>query len=183
VRRCTRGDAPSISLTITYYVGHETVVPDEDEKGPCRDWWRHCSLSCNATSAHLTEYFKLPVEAVVEIGREVSDLNGPNFFRREERERRYGTSFYSLPREKRCMEGRDPVKVPAAGSQAQTTANFSSATGSELASAMTRPRQRRCCDVRSTSYALTPNYRKPFRLGAQRIQGRPESPTACGGTR
>jgi KUP system potassium uptake protein len=56
---------------VTYYVGHETVVPGEDEKALPR-WVEALFAFMQRNSAHLTEYFKLPVETVVEIGREVS---------------------------------------------------------------------------------------------------------------
>jgi KUP system potassium uptake protein len=65
-----RGCAIDLS-DITYYVGHETVVPGEDEKALPR-WVEAVFAFMQRNSAHLTEYFKLPVEAVVEIGREVS---------------------------------------------------------------------------------------------------------------
>jgi KUP system potassium uptake protein len=65
-----RGCAIDLS-DITYYVGHETVVPGEDEKALPR-WMEALFAFMQRNSAHLTEYFKLPVEAVVEIGREVS---------------------------------------------------------------------------------------------------------------
>ena len=44
---------------------------DEDEKALPR-WVEALFAFMQRNSAHLTEYFKLPVEAVVEIGREVS---------------------------------------------------------------------------------------------------------------
>jgi KUP system potassium uptake protein len=56
---------------ITYYVGHETVVPDEDDKALPRvaeAWFAFMQRN----SAHLTEYFRLPMDAVVEIGRQIS---------------------------------------------------------------------------------------------------------------
>ena len=56
---------------ITYYVGHETVVPGDEEKALPR-WVEALFAFMHRNSAHVTEYFKLPVEAVVEIGREVS---------------------------------------------------------------------------------------------------------------
>jgi KUP system potassium uptake protein len=64
-----RGCAIDLS-DITYYVGHETVVPGEDEKALPR-LVEALFAFMQRNSAHLTEYFKLPVEAVVEIGREV----------------------------------------------------------------------------------------------------------------
>ena len=56
---------------ITYYVGHETVVPDEDDKALPRVAEALFAFM-QRNSAHLTEYFRLPMDAVVEIGREVS---------------------------------------------------------------------------------------------------------------
>jgi KUP system potassium uptake protein len=65
-----RGCAIDLSDT-TYYVGHETVVPGDDEKALPR-WVEALFAFMQRNSAHLTNYFKLPVDAVVEIGREVS---------------------------------------------------------------------------------------------------------------
>ena len=56
---------------VTYYVGHETVVPSDDKKALPR-WVEALFAFMQRNSAHLTDYFKLPVESVVEIGREVS---------------------------------------------------------------------------------------------------------------
>jgi KUP system potassium uptake protein len=56
---------------ITYYVGHETVVPDIDDKALPRVAEALFAFM-QRNSAHLTEYFRLPRDAVVEIGRQVS---------------------------------------------------------------------------------------------------------------
>jgi KUP system potassium uptake protein len=56
---------------ITYYVGHETVVPDEDDKALPRVAEALFAFM-QRNSAHLTEYFRLPMDAVVEIGRQIS---------------------------------------------------------------------------------------------------------------
>jgi KUP system potassium uptake protein len=56
---------------ITYYVGHETVVPDKDDKALPRVAEALFAFM-QRNSAHLTEYFRLPTDAVVEIGRQVS---------------------------------------------------------------------------------------------------------------
>jgi KUP system potassium uptake protein len=56
---------------ITYYVGHETVVPDKDDKALPRVAEALFAFM-QRNSAHLTEYFRLPMGAVVEIGRQVS---------------------------------------------------------------------------------------------------------------
>jgi KUP system potassium uptake protein len=56
---------------ITYYVGHETVVPDEHDKALPRVAEALFAFM-QRNSAHLTEYFRLPMDAVVELGRQVS---------------------------------------------------------------------------------------------------------------
>ena len=65
-----RGCAIDLS-DVTYYVGHETVVPGDDEKALPRVVETLFAFM-QRNSAHLTEYFRLPIDAVVEIGREVS---------------------------------------------------------------------------------------------------------------
>jgi KUP system potassium uptake protein len=55
---------------VTYYVGHETVVPREDGEGLAK--WRVSLFSImDRNAARVTDFFKLPVNDVVEIGREV----------------------------------------------------------------------------------------------------------------
>jgi KUP system potassium uptake protein len=56
---------------VTYYVGHETVVPSDDAKGLPR-WLEALYAAMQRNSAHVSDYFKLPRDAVVEIGREVA---------------------------------------------------------------------------------------------------------------
>jgi KUP system potassium uptake protein len=56
---------------ITYYVGHETVTTRDDSKGLPKLVEALFALM-QRNSAHLTDYFKLPPDAVVEIGRQVS---------------------------------------------------------------------------------------------------------------
>jgi KUP system potassium uptake protein len=56
---------------VTYYVGHETVVPREDDKALPR-WVEALFAFMQRNSTHVSDYFKLPRDAVVEIGREVS---------------------------------------------------------------------------------------------------------------
>lgn len=56
---------------ITFYIGHDSVVPREDGKG--LPWWvlrLYSVMERNA--AHVTDYFKLPANSVVEIGRQVA---------------------------------------------------------------------------------------------------------------
>jgi KUP system potassium uptake protein len=62
----------SIDLSdVIYYVGHETVVRAGDERALPR-WVEALFAVMQRNSTHLTDYFKLPVDAVVEIGRQVS---------------------------------------------------------------------------------------------------------------
>jgi KUP system potassium uptake protein len=56
---------------ITYYVGHETVTPRDDAKALPR-WVEAMFALMQRNSTHLTDYFKLPTDAVVEIGRQIS---------------------------------------------------------------------------------------------------------------
>jgi KUP system potassium uptake protein len=56
---------------VTYYVAHETVVPREDDKGLPR-WVEALFALMQRNSVHVSDYFKLPRDAVVEIGREIS---------------------------------------------------------------------------------------------------------------
>jgi KUP system potassium uptake protein len=56
---------------ITYYMGHETVVPDKADKALPRVAEALFAFM-QRNSAHLTEYFRLPTDAVVEIGRQIS---------------------------------------------------------------------------------------------------------------
>ncbi len=56
---------------VTYFVGHETVVAREDGKGLPR-WVEAMYAFLQRNSAHVTDYFKLPAETVVEIGREIA---------------------------------------------------------------------------------------------------------------
>jgi KUP system potassium uptake protein len=56
---------------VTYYVGHETVTPRDDAKALPR-WVEAVFGTMQRNSAHLTDYFRLPPDAVVEIGRQIS---------------------------------------------------------------------------------------------------------------
>ncbi|MGO9743422.1 MAG: potassium transporter Kup [Roseiarcus sp.] len=55
---------------VTYYVGHETIVPRDDGKGIPR--WQELIFAFMArNAARLSDYLKLPCDGVVEIGREI----------------------------------------------------------------------------------------------------------------
>jgi len=56
---------------VTYYVGHETVVPRDDDRG-LPHWVERLFALMQRNSTHVSEYFRLPRDAVVEIGREIS---------------------------------------------------------------------------------------------------------------
>jgi KUP system potassium uptake protein len=56
---------------VTYYVGHETILPREDAKGMPK-WIALSFMVMQRNSMHLAEYFHLPTEDVVEIGRQIS---------------------------------------------------------------------------------------------------------------
>ena len=56
---------------LIYFIGHETVVAREDGQGLPR-WVEAMFAFMQRNSLHLTDYFGLPPESVVEIGREVA---------------------------------------------------------------------------------------------------------------
>ncbi len=56
---------------ITYYVGHETVVARTEHDGLPR-WVEAIYAAMQRNTTQVTEYFRLPLEQVVEIGREVA---------------------------------------------------------------------------------------------------------------
>ena len=56
---------------VTYYVGHETILHREDGKGLPK-WVVACYALMQRNSLHLSDYFRLPSDAVVEIGRQIS---------------------------------------------------------------------------------------------------------------
>jgi len=56
---------------VTYYVGHEHIL--HKEKGEALPLWQEVLFAAMARNAsHVTDYFRLPMERVVEIGRQVS---------------------------------------------------------------------------------------------------------------
>jgi KUP system potassium uptake protein len=63
---------PRIDLSdLTYYVGVETVVPRADKKG-LPDWQEALFAAMQRNAAHVTGFFQLPSDRVVEIGRQIS---------------------------------------------------------------------------------------------------------------
>ncbi len=55
---------------VTYYVGHETIVPREDGAGLPR-WQEALFAVMGRNAARISDYLRLPCDNVVEIGREI----------------------------------------------------------------------------------------------------------------
>ena len=56
---------------VTYYVGHESILHRRD--GPAMPHWQERIFAAMVRNAsHVTDYFRLPSEQVVEIGRQIS---------------------------------------------------------------------------------------------------------------
>jgi KUP system potassium uptake protein len=56
---------------VTYYVGHETIVPREGRRALPR-WIEAMYAAMQRNSVHVSDFFRLPAESVVEIGREIA---------------------------------------------------------------------------------------------------------------
>ncbi|HZP76474.1 MAG TPA: potassium transporter Kup [Pseudolabrys sp.] len=56
---------------VTYYLGHETVIPRDHGKGQPR-WLEGLFAFMQRNATHASDYFHLPPNAVVEIGRQVA---------------------------------------------------------------------------------------------------------------
>lgn len=68
--RATREGCHLDLADVTYYVGHETIVARGDAGLP--RWVEALYAAMQRNAAHVSDYFKLPTDAVVEIGREIS---------------------------------------------------------------------------------------------------------------
>jgi KUP system potassium uptake protein len=56
---------------VTYYVGHETIIRRED-RNRLPHWLEALFAFMQRNSSHVTDYFRLPYDSVVEIGREIA---------------------------------------------------------------------------------------------------------------
>ena len=56
---------------VTYYVGHETIVGLEDGKG-LPAWQESLFAMMERNAVHVSDFFSLPSDKVVEIGRQIS---------------------------------------------------------------------------------------------------------------
>jgi KUP system potassium uptake protein len=64
------GCTPDLS-DVTYYVGHETIVRREDG-GTLHEWETFLYGALARNAAHVTDFFRLPSDDVVEIGRQIA---------------------------------------------------------------------------------------------------------------
>lgn len=62
--------APFIADEITWYLGHETIIARE--RNGMASWQRNCYAFMVRNSTHITNYYRLPGDQVVEIGRRVA---------------------------------------------------------------------------------------------------------------
>jgi KUP system potassium uptake protein len=68
LKACKTGGSTIDLADLTYYVGHEAIVPRDDGKGIPR--WQEIIVAALArNSDHISDYLKLPCSRVVEIGR------------------------------------------------------------------------------------------------------------------
>ncbi|MGB6634933.1 MAG: potassium transporter Kup, partial [Bradyrhizobium sp.] len=56
---------------VTYYVGHETVIGREDKMG-LPAWQAKLFVAMERNAVHVSDFFSLPSDQVVEIGRQVA---------------------------------------------------------------------------------------------------------------
>ena len=70
VAECKAGGAEIDLADVTYYVGHETIVPREDGKGLAL-WQEEIFAAMARNAARISDYLRLPCDHVVEIGREI----------------------------------------------------------------------------------------------------------------
>jgi len=57
---------------VTYYIGHETVIMAEDDKNALPAWIELPFAFMQRNCLHVSDYFKLPSDRLVEIGRQIS---------------------------------------------------------------------------------------------------------------
>ena len=56
---------------VVYYVGHGTIVPSEDARGPAK-WLEALYIAMERNSVHVSDHFRLPYDSVVLIGRRIA---------------------------------------------------------------------------------------------------------------
>ena len=70
IAECKAKGAEIALADVTYYVGHETIVPREDGQG-LPVWQEALYAVMGRNAARISDYLKLPCDNVVEIGREI----------------------------------------------------------------------------------------------------------------
>jgi KUP system potassium uptake protein len=70
LRQAHAGGCDVDTTDVTYFIGHETVMPRDDGQGLPR-WIEATFAFLQRNSTHVTDYFRLPPDAVVEIAREI----------------------------------------------------------------------------------------------------------------
>jgi KUP system potassium uptake protein len=56
---------------VVYYVGHGTIVPTDDARGWAK-WLRTLYIAMERNSVHVSDFFRLPDDSVVFIGRRIA---------------------------------------------------------------------------------------------------------------
>ena len=56
---------------VVYYVGHGTIVPSENARGPAK-WLQTLYIAMERNSVHVSDFFRLPNDSVVLIGRRIT---------------------------------------------------------------------------------------------------------------
>jgi len=67
---CAQNCFPSLSAVV-YYVGHGTIVPRDDARGLAK-WQQALYIAMERNSVHVCDFFRLPDDNVVLIGRRVA---------------------------------------------------------------------------------------------------------------
>lgn len=71
VQQCNEGGCTLDLDDVTYYIGHETIVTAREGRGFFRDRRYALYAAMVRNAAHVSDFFGLPNDAVVEIGRQV----------------------------------------------------------------------------------------------------------------
>ena len=67
----SKADGRAVDLSdVTYFVGHETVLHREDGQG-LPAWQEALFSTMQRNASHVSDFFNLPSEGVVEIGRQI----------------------------------------------------------------------------------------------------------------
>ena len=70
LKQCNAKGAEIDLDDVTFYVGHETVIPRENGKGMVR-WQEVLFAAMGRNAERISDYLELPCDRVVEIGREI----------------------------------------------------------------------------------------------------------------